>query len=58
MHVVNPMFHMDKDYNWCWFVIDDRGQQLSMSSRVFFRFEDARMNYDEVHRLLTRKVIQ
>ena len=56
MHVVNPMFHMDKDYNWRWFVINDHGQQLSMSSRVFFRFEDARRNYDEVHRLLTRRV--
>nr|WP_165388369.1 hypothetical protein [Sphingomonas populi] len=46
MRTVNPMFHMDVDYNWRWYLTGDRGKVLCISARSFFNFEDARRDYD------------
>jgi hypothetical protein len=49
MCIVNPMFHMDMDYNWRWYIISDQGLVLCMSARSFFSHEDARRDYDVTH---------
>ena len=43
---VNPLFHMDHDYMWRWFVTDVHGNLLSISTGAFFDFEDARRDYN------------
>lgn len=52
MQIVNPMFHMDSDYLWRWYITDDHGKSVSMSVDAFFKYEDARRNYDDMHRRL------
>jgi hypothetical protein len=49
MCTVNPMFHMDMDYNWRWYITSDQGEVLCVSNRSFFDFEDARRDYDVTH---------
>ncbi len=55
MQIVNPMFHMDSDYLWRWYITDNHGKSVSVSVDSFFQFEDASGNYDDMHRLLTAK---
>jgi len=50
MLCISPMFHMDPDYNWRWYVTDPKGNLTSMSAQSFFLYEDARRNYDLMHR--------
>jgi hypothetical protein len=52
MQIVNPMFHMDSDYLWRWYITDAGGKSVGMSADSFFRFEDARRNYDDMRRRL------
>jgi hypothetical protein len=46
MCIVNPMFHMDSDYNWRWYITDAQANILCMSAVSFFNYEDARRDYD------------
>lgn len=39
---VNPMFHMDSDYMWRWYILDATGGLVAISAKAFFKFEDAR----------------
>lgn len=43
---VNPMFHMDADYMWRWYVTSSTGGLLSISANAFFRFEDVKLDWD------------
>ncbi len=49
MRVVNPMFHMDPDFLWRWYITSSAGKLLAMSTESFFSHEDARRNFDEAH---------
>lgn len=53
---VNPMFHMDQDYMWRWYLIDDYGNLVAISARSFFNFEDARRDAELAHGLGLRRV--
>lgn len=48
----NPMFHMDLDYNWRWYVTDASGRPIFMSARSFFNFEDAKRDYELAAQLM------
>lgn len=52
MHALNPMFHMDKDYMWRWFTTSPTGRPLSISTRAFFLYEDAKRDFDAAQRRL------
>lgn len=54
MPSVSPMFHMDPDYNWRWYVTDADGKLACMSVQSFFDHEDARRDYDLMQRRLTQ----
>ncbi|MES2326488.1 MAG: hypothetical protein V4499_04050 [Pseudomonadota bacterium] len=54
---VNPMLHMDKDFMWRWYEIDDRGQTSFVSPKSFFSWEDCRQDYDEAMLRLRRKTM-
>ncbi|VVT02803.1 conserved hypothetical protein [Sphingomonas sp. EC-HK361] len=47
---INPMFHMDTDYMWRWFVTDVYGNLVCISANAFFSFEDVRLDYDNARR--------
>jgi hypothetical protein len=49
MRVVKPMFHMDPDFSWRWYITNAAGKLLAMSIETFFSHEDARRNFDEAH---------
>jgi hypothetical protein len=49
MRVVTPMFHMDQDFYWRWYITSATGQLLAMSTESFFTFEEARENFDLAH---------
>lgn len=49
----NPMFHMDQDYMWRWYITDAHGQSCCMSAREFFHYEDARSDFDAVRTRLS-----
>ncbi|BAK66337.1 hypothetical protein SLG_16620 [Sphingobium sp. SYK-6] len=42
----NLMCHMDVDYNWRWYLIDGDGKTVSISTNSFFKFEDAKKDYE------------
>ncbi|MCW2337398.1 hypothetical protein M2337_001631 [Sphingobium sp. B2D3A] len=42
----NPMFHMDQNYDWRWFITDQHGNLVLMSAHSFFNFEDAKRDYE------------
>jgi hypothetical protein len=50
MEYIDPMFHMDADYMWRWYITDERGSLAAMSTGSFFKYEDARRNYDDTMR--------
>lgn len=52
MPSVSPMFHMDPDYNWRWYIIDVDGNLTCVSAKSFFAHADARRNYELMHRRL------
>jgi hypothetical protein len=54
---INPMFHMDSDYMWRWFVTDAHGNLVCVSARWFFACEEARRNYDEAHPLFIASAV-
>lgn len=41
-----PMFHMDESYNWRWYIVDSYGHFIAMSVLSFFRYEDAKRDYE------------
>ena len=43
---VNPMLHMDEEYMWRWYEIDDQGQTLFLSPKSFFDHEECRQDYE------------
>ena len=43
---VNPMLHMDDNYMWRWYEIDDQGQTAFLSAKAFFSLEKCRQDYD------------
>jgi hypothetical protein len=47
------MFHMDMAYMWRWYINDARGNPIFMSASWFFKFEDARRDYDDAQAWLT-----
>lgn len=42
---VNPMYHMDVDYMWRWFVTSEAGSFVAISANAFFKFEDAKQDW-------------
>lgn len=50
----HPMFHMDKDYNWRWYIIDSYGVLICISANSFFKFEDAKRDYETACLILTQ----
>ena len=44
---INPMLHMDENFMWRWYQVDDRGQTSFGSPKAFFSWEDCRRDYDE-----------
>lgn len=50
----NPMFHMDTEYNWRWYITNPFGNPVSMSARSFFNYEDAKRDYEMARQLLTQ----
>jgi len=53
---VNPMLHMDENFMWRWYQIDDHGQTSFASSKFFFSREDCRRDYDAAMRRLRRNM--
>jgi hypothetical protein len=49
MRVVKPMFHMDPDILWRWYITSAAGKLLAMSVEAFFSYDDAKRNFDEAH---------
>jgi len=47
---IEPMFHMDDNYEWCWYITDGASDVLAMSTRSFFNYEEARRDYDSIVR--------
>jgi hypothetical protein len=43
---VNPMLHLDENFMWRWYEIDDQGHTSFLSSKAFFFREDCRQDYD------------
>ncbi len=54
MIIVNPMFHMDADFNWRWYIISDRGDPICISTQSFFNYDDARRDFDDFQRRLIK----
>ena len=48
MQNVNPFIHLDHEYMWRWYEIDDHGQIACLSSKAFFSREDCRRDYESV----------
>ena len=45
---VNPVLHLDENFMWRWFQIDEQGQTSFASPRQFFSREDCRRDYNDV----------
>jgi hypothetical protein len=43
-----PMFHMDADYRWRWYLTDHRSIVVVMSVQAFFSYEEACRDYEAV----------
>ena len=46
MLALAPLFHMNGNYMWQWYVTDGEGRLALMSAHEFFYFEDARRDYE------------
>lgn len=53
---INPMLHMDQEFMWRWYQVDDRGQTSFSSPKSFFSLEDCRRDYDEAMLRLRRNM--
>lgn len=53
---VNPMLHMDKDFMWRWFEVDESGQTSFASPKAFFSKEECRRDYDAAMRRSKRSM--
>jgi hypothetical protein len=42
-----PLFHMDADYDWRWYIVDSRNKLVAMSANSFFKFEDAKRDFEK-----------
>lgn len=42
----SPMFHMDEDYNWRWYIVDSYGNLICISAESFFEFDEAKQDYE------------
>ena len=51
---VDPMFHMDMDYNWIWFICDQLGSPILVSARSFFDYEEAKRDYEMARLIMTQ----
>lgn len=52
---VNPMLHMDDQFMWKWYEIDDLGQTAFMSAQSFFSRKECRRDYDVAIRRMMRR---
>ncbi len=43
---VNPVLHLDHDYMWRWYAVDDQGQTIFLSSKAFFSRVECRQDYE------------
>lgn len=43
---VNPILHLDHDFMWCWYEVDDRSQTVFLSAQSFFSREDCMQDYE------------
>ena len=43
---VNPMLHLDENFMWRWYEIDDQGHTAFLSGKAFFLREECRQDYD------------
>jgi len=50
---VEPLFHMDSDYNWRWYIPDVKGSLVCMSTRSFFYYDEAKQDFDAVRQRLS-----
>lgn len=50
----NPMFHMDRDYMWRWYIVGARGKLVCMSTTVFSFYEEARQDLESAFPSMTR----
>lgn len=50
MENIVPMFHMDEQSMWRWYLTSG-GVALAVSLRSFFYYEDARRNYEDAMRI-------
>ena len=56
MTTVNPVLHMDLEYMWRWFEVDDSGQTLFASPKAFFSKEECRRDYNAAMRRSGRRL--
>lgn len=54
MSDINPMLHLDENFLWRWYEVDDHGRTSFLSPRAFFTKEDCRRDYDEAVRRMKR----
>jgi hypothetical protein len=53
---VNPVLHMDKEFMWRWFEVDESGQTSFASPKAFFSKAECRRDYDAAMRRSKRNM--
>lgn len=49
MHIVKPMFLMDENNRWYWYIISSEGVLVAISARSFGTFAEVRRDFDKPH---------
>ena len=46
MLILNPILHMDREFMWRWYHMDDRGKPAFVAAESFFSYEECRRDYE------------